>query len=160
EWRALFDELTSRGRAGVIEHDGVELWSTTELRADAARALAGDDEPVARAVRGHLEISGITTAEQLGETTARASGRVASALAALQNEGFAMQGRYTPDAADTEWVARRLLARMHSYSRRSRRERVEPVTAQDFMRFLLRWQHVAPDSQLAGEAGLVSVIEQ
>jgi ATP-dependent Lhr-like helicase len=28
------------------------------------------------------------------------------------------------------------------------------------MRFLLRWQHVAPDSQLAGEAGLVSVIEQ
>src|SRR5262249_45133106 len=54
----------------------------------------------------------------------------------------------------TEWVARRLLARMHSYSRRSRRERVEPVTAQDFMRFLLRWQHVAPDTQLGGEAGL------
>ena len=31
---------------------------------------------------------------------------------------------------------------------------VEPVTAQDFMRFLLRWQHVAPGTQLAGEAGL------
>ena len=71
-----------------------------------------------------------------------------------------MQGTYRPGARDTEWVARRLLARMHSYSRRSRRERVEPVTAQDFMRFLLRWQHVTPDSQLSGEAGLVSVIEQ
>jgi ATP-dependent helicase Lhr and Lhr-like helicase len=71
-----------------------------------------------------------------------------------------MQGHYRPGAGGTEWVARRLLARMHSYSRRSRRERVEPVTAQDFMRFLLRWQHVAPDTQLAGEAGLVSVIEQ
>src|SRR6266508_3817365 len=28
------------------------------------------------------------------------------------------------------------------------------------MRVLLRWQHVTPDSQLSGEAGLVSVIEQ
>ncbi len=160
EWRTLFDELASRGRAGVIEHHGVELWSTTELRDDAEGALVGDDGPVTRAVRGHLEICGITTAEQLAETTTLANGRVESALAALQHEGFAMQGRYTPDATATEWVARRLLARMHSYSRRSRRERVEPVTAQDFMRFLLRWQHVAPESQLAGEAGLVSVIEQ
>ena len=28
------------------------------------------------------------------------------------------------------------------------------------MRFLLRWQHVAPDTQLAGEAGLAAAIEQ
>ena len=28
------------------------------------------------------------------------------------------------------------------------------------MRFLLRWQHVAPGTQLAGEAGLVAVLEQ
>ena len=56
----------------------------------------------------------------------------------------------------TEWVARRLLARMHSSSRRVRRSGVEPATAQDFMRFLLRWQHVAPGTQLAGDAGLVA----
>ena len=28
------------------------------------------------------------------------------------------------------------------------------------MRFLLRWQHVAPGTQLAGDAGLLAVIEQ
>ena len=28
------------------------------------------------------------------------------------------------------------------------------------MRFLLRWQHVAPIPRVAGEAGLVSVLEQ
>jgi ATP-dependent Lhr-like helicase len=28
------------------------------------------------------------------------------------------------------------------------------------MRFLLRWQHVAPETQVAGEAGLVAVLEQ
>jgi ATP-dependent Lhr-like helicase len=49
---------------------------------------------------------------------------------------------------------------MHSYSRRSRREGVDAVTAQDFMRFLLRWQHVAPGAQLNGEAGLLAALEQ
>jgi ATP-dependent Lhr-like helicase len=49
---------------------------------------------------------------------------------------------------------------MHSYSRRTRRGGVEPATAQDFMRFLLRWQHVAPGHQLVGEVGLLTVVEQ
>jgi ATP-dependent helicase Lhr and Lhr-like helicase len=160
DWRPLFDDLAGRGRAGVVPHDGFELWTTTEGRDDASRAVAGDDAAVARAVRGHLEITGITTADDLAAATTLAPGAVASALAALEHEGFAMQGHYRPGAQQTEWVARRLLARMHSYSRRSRRERVEPVTAQDFMRFLLRWQHVAPDTQLGGEPGLVSVVEQ
>jgi len=160
DWKPLFDELAARGRAGVLEHDGVDLWCTTEARGDATAALAGDDVATSRVIRGHLEISGITTADDLAATTTLEPGPVASALAALQHEGFAMQGAYRPDAVGTEWVARRLLARMHSYSRRSRRERVEPVTAQDFMRFLLRWQHVTPDAQLTGEAGLVSVVEQ
>ena len=53
------------------------------------------------------------------------------------------------------------LARLHSYTlNRLRRERIEPVTAQDFMRFLLRWQHVAPGTRRQGRAGLLSVIEQ
>src|SRR6202023_2644941 len=45
-------------------------------------------------------------------------------------------------------------------SRRSRRQGVHAVTAQDLMRFLLRWQHVAPDTRLTGEAGVVAVISQ
>ncbi|HEX5365583.1 MAG TPA: hypothetical protein VFW63_02820, partial [Acidimicrobiales bacterium] len=59
-----------------------------------------------------------------------------------------------------EWCARRLLARMHAYSRRSRRQAVEPVTAQDLMRFLLRWQHVAPGTQVRGHHGVRAVVEQ
>jgi ATP-dependent Lhr-like helicase len=71
-----------------------------------------------------------------------------------------MQGQYRPGATETEWVARRLLARMHGYSKRSRRQSVEPATAQDFVRFSLRWQHLAPGTQLAGDAGLLAVLEQ
>ena len=116
-------------------------------------------------LRGHLEITGITTVERLAAGDVVAGDASPPGLAVLEHEGFALQGRYTPDATyrrerATEWVARRLLARMHSYSRRTRRGGVDPVTAQDFMRFLLRWQHVAPGTQLVGEAGLATVIEQ
>ena len=160
DWRELWAELVSRGRARVVARDGTELWCASEALDDARRALAGDDDTVRLTVRGHLELTGITTAERLAHATTLPEGSVAAGLAALEQEGFALQGRYTPGATTTEWVARRLLARMHAYSRRSRREAVQPVTAQDFMRFLLRWQHVAAGTQLAGEAGLVAVLGQ
>ena len=161
EWQPRFDELVSRGRGVVLGDDGSNtLWCVTEQREAAMAAQAGDDDAVVGVVRGHLEISGITTVDGLAATTTLPVARIQSALAVLEHEGFALRGRYTPEATDTEWVARRLLARMHSYSRRARRDGVEPVTAQDFVRFLLRWQHVAPGTQLAGEHGLVSAIEQ
>ncbi|MDQ4096490.1 MAG: hypothetical protein M3144_01280, partial [Actinomycetota bacterium] len=160
DWRALWGELVGRGRAQVLAHDGAELWCATEAVSDARRALAGDDDAVVKAVRGHLELAGITTAAKLTRATTIAEGRVEAGLAALERDGFALQGRYTAAAAETEWVARRLLARMHAYSRRTRRESVRPVTAQDLMRFLLRWQHVAPGTQLQGDNGLITVLEQ
>jgi ATP-dependent Lhr-like helicase len=162
EWRPLWAELVDRGRAQTVGHGGAELWCVTEALDDARSALDGDEGAAARMVRGHLELSGITTADALAQATALDPSRVAVALAALQHEGFALQGHYRPclPAGNTEWVARRLLARMHTYSRRSRRDAVQPATAQDFLRFLLRWQHLAPGTQLTGETGLMAVIEQ
>ena len=50
--------------------------------------------------------------------------RVRAGLAVLEHERLRAAGPlHARGAADTEWVARRLLARMHSYSRRTRRER-------------------------------------
>ena len=172
EWHPLWAELVERGRGRVVTRDGRELWCTTEASDDVARAFEGDDDAVAAVLRGHLEIMGITTVGRLADATALPPGRVAAGLAVLEQHGAALQGHYTPKPGGaegngagtsedvTEWIARRLLARMHSYSRRTRRERVEPATAQDFMRFLLRWQHVAPGTQLAGDGGLASVLEQ
>jgi ATP-dependent Lhr-like helicase len=76
-------------------------------------------------------------------------------------EGPDVDERSAPAGDDTvEWCARRLLARMHVYSRKRRRAGVEAVTAQDFMRFLLRWQHVAPGTQVRGHHGVRAVVEQ
>jgi ATP-dependent Lhr-like helicase len=160
EWADLFDRLAADGRAGVVGAGGALLWHTTESQARATEALRGDDEAVVDTVRGHLELAGITSAGDLAEATTLAPARVAYALEELRRQGFAFEGRYRPGASGPEWVARRLLARMHSYSRRGRRQSVEPATPQDFVRFLLRWQHVAPGSGLSGEAGLAEVLGQ
>ena len=37
---------------------------------------------------------------------------------------------------------------------------IEPVSAQDYMRFLLRWQHLAPGTQLEGKRGVREAIAQ
>jgi len=80
--------------------------------------------------------------------TTLARARVVAGLAVLERDGFVLQGHYT-GGTEPEWVARRLLARMHSYSRgvadtACRRHRA------DFMRFLLRWQHAAPGPSSPG----------
>ena len=59
-----------------------------------------------------------------------------------------------------EWCDRRLLARIHHLTVATLRKQVEPVTAAQYMRWLLRWQHVAPQSQLAGERGLLEAVRQ
>ncbi len=160
EWRVLWDELVARGRAQELESGSGELWCAAETRDEARRAFADDDHAVVAVVRGQLELAGITTTQRLAAACALPTGRVGYALAVLEREGVALQGAYTGPDSGVEWVARRLLARMHAYSRRSRRERIDPATAQDFMRFLLRWQHLAPGTQLFGDEGLATVVGQ
>src|SRR5256886_639456 len=54
---------------------------------------------------------------------------------------------------------RRLLARIHRYTLDRLRQEIEPVSAADFMRFLLRWQRLTPDARAEGPDGLAAVLE-
>ena len=40
------------------------------------------------------------------------------------------------------------------------RREIEPVSAADFINFLVHWQHAAPASRLRGRDGVLRVIEQ
>jgi ATP-dependent Lhr-like helicase len=40
------------------------------------------------------------------------------------------------------------------------RKQIEPVTPAQFMRWLIRWQHAAPGSQVSGERGTLEVLQQ
>ncbi len=60
----------------------------------------------------------------------------------------------------TEWCDRRLLARIHRLTVATLRKQIEPVTAAQFMRWLMRWQHVTPGTQVAGERGTLEILTQ
>jgi ATP-dependent Lhr-like helicase len=85
---------------------------------------------------------------------------IETALLKLEAEGFVIRGKFTPGTTDTEWSARRLLARIHSYTLNRLRQEIEPVASSDFIRFLLAWQKVAPDHQMEGPESLKAIIEQ
>ncbi|MGH8690976.1 MAG: Lhr family helicase, partial [Burkholderiales bacterium] len=52
------------------------------------------------------------------------------------------------------------LARIHRYTLNKLRAEIEPVSAAEFMRFLMHWQHVAGEDRVHGADGLAAVIEQ
>ena len=174
-WADWFVSLLERDRVASVDIDGTVWWLASEncervtklLDKADGNALESDDDAAADAaladmLRGHLDTRGPTTETQLAQLLPVTQRHIAIGLLTLEQQGIALRGNFTQSAADgeTEWCARRLLARMHSYSRQRRRRSIEPVSVQDFMRFLLAWQHVQPGTQLRGQFGLLEVLEQ
>ncbi|HET7046741.1 MAG TPA: hypothetical protein VFI54_00600 [Solirubrobacteraceae bacterium] len=110
-------------------------------------------------VRGHLDVTGPVAVNDLTDATGLSPSSVAIALEALRGRGFAVAGRFEADRGE-QWCARRLLARIHSYTRERRRAAIRPVTQEEWQSFVGSWQHIAPGTQLHGRAGLAEVIEQ
>jgi ATP-dependent Lhr-like helicase len=173
----FFGALAASGRALSVETSGGPLWCAIERRPElealfpAARftpdaALPSELEPPERehaareAVRGHLDFSGPASVDDLARSLLLPPALVRAALAELELEGFALRGSFDPAVAGEQFCARRLLARIHAYSRDRRRRAIEPATPQDFVRFVLRWQHATPDSRREGKRGLLAVIEK
>jgi ATP-dependent Lhr-like helicase len=113
-------------------------------------------------VRGWMESTGPTTADQLATRLQLHSDEVQAALLQLESEGQVLRGKFrgTPANESSEWCDRRLLARIHRLTVGRLRKAIEPVTAADFMRFLCQWQHLTPGARLHGEEGLREIIDQ
>jgi ATP-dependent Lhr-like helicase len=179
EWAEHFEALASAGRALEVHTTGV-LWAATERRPEVealfARARLVPDHPLppglvavldaaaadaaaAALVRGHLEVSGPVTLDDLATDTGLAATTLTVALETLRARGFAVGGRFEPERGE-QWCARRLLARIHGYTRERRRAAVRPVSQEEWQEFLQSWWHAAPGTQRHGRAGLAEVIEQ
>src|SRR5947207_13814579 len=80
----------------------------------------------------------------------------------LEARGAIMRGKSTSSQSDIiEWCDRRLLAGIHRLTLGTLRKQIEPVTAAQYMRWLLRWQHVALGMQLpASERGMLEILRQ
>ncbi len=175
-WKPLVSQLVFGKRATRMQNG---LWIATE-RVPRLQAVfpgatfmppvvvpemyAGEsitrEQALVETVRGRLEISGPITAEKLAEPLGLDKSEIDIALIALETEGFVLRGQFTPGIEKdiVEWCERGLLARIHRYTVNRLRAEIEPVTAQEFMRFLFRWQSVASDARKEGPDALAAVL--
>ena len=176
DWQEFFNELKADRRAAVLVPD---LWVAAERLPQIKAIFPNRDlepsitapESVSRytwtaedalveVLRGRLEGLGPVTVEALMRSSGLSKLEVETGLLRLEAEGFVIRGRFTPGITETEWCARRLLARIHSYTLNRLRQEIEPVASTDFIRFLLAWQKVAPDHQMEGPESVRAIIEQ
>jgi ATP-dependent helicase Lhr and Lhr-like helicase len=172
---ALVAELRAARRAGLVQHQGRALLHAAE-RVPLVQALfpqatldlspLSGDEPLERevaarqVVRGWLEVLGPTTAGELQALLGLSTYDVQAALLKVEGAGQVLRGRFRPGAPveETEWCDRRLLQRIHRLTVGRLRREIEPLSAQDFMRFLFRWQHLDSESRLRGPGGVAKVV--
>jgi len=177
DWQGWFEELVRARRATTLSHEP-RLWIATErvplveavfpgvrcepavVAPDRERAKTWTREDALRElVRGRLEVVGPTTTAAIAAALGVPPSDVDFALGALEHEGFVLRGQFTPGVGQLEWCERRLLARIHRYTLDRLRQEIEPVSAADFMRFLLRWQRLTPEARAEGPDGLAAVLE-
>ncbi len=176
----FFRELQAQGRVCRVDTEGGELWLAVERRAHVEQLFPGSSiEPdagsqpgpaapsppdvesaVRDALRGHLDFRGPLLPGQLAEYTRLSLSAVGLGLAQLEAEGFVLRGNFDPAVTGEEFCARRLLTRIHRYTQERLRREIEPVSAQDFVRFLMRWQHATAETRREGKRGVLAVIEQ
>ena len=183
-WQEFFADLVKDRRAAMLSNmsvvnSGQRLWVAAErlpqlqpvfqsatleppiiAPESVARTLWTPEDALVEIIRGRLEGLGPITIAELMSSSGLTKLDIETALLRLEAEGFVIRGRFTPGITETEWCARRLLARIHSYTLNRLRQEIEPVSSADFIRFLLAWQKVAPDHQMEGPDSVRAIIDQ
>jgi ATP-dependent Lhr-like helicase len=186
DWDLFAERLMRQGRATIVENRGVEdkgvefavatervdharlLWpamrTTLEVAPIAAAKEATAEEAYRKLTLGWLGILGPLTARSLGERLGLPPSEIWKTLLLLESGGtilrgvFEGQGTSSVADEDVEWCERRLLQRIHKRTLGALRKQIEPVTPAVYLQWLPQWQHVAPQSQLSGEQGVLEAI--
>ncbi len=149
-WGRWFQALTEDFRASCAVVKGKHWWVATErlteflavhegaeLAPDTTQVFSGEkqerEQAIAELLRSRLSGLGPVSVDSLVDDFAIARPEIEAALLALQSEGYAMV------MGEQRWCERRLLARVHRYSRERRRKAARPVSPAAFMRFLQHW---------------------
>lgn len=127
-WVPWLTELHGGGR---VVHDGDRWYASETDRTDSVALW-----------RGRLEALGPVAGDD-------------PALLELETRGEALRTRLDGQAM---WCNRRLLARIHRLMLDRQRRAWQPVSSEQFLRFLTRWQGAHPDTQLDGPRGVMAAI--
>jgi ATP-dependent helicase Lhr and Lhr-like helicase len=176
-WQEFFEQLIAQGRATRawvadrgywVTAENVKTFAqlfptarfTTNL-VEIATANTSEENAVLGLVAGWMQHAGPVTVSALAQLLGLPLPGIEAAMLRLEGSGAVLRGRFTDQPPEVvEWCERRLLARIHRLTLGKLRKEIEPVTAAQFMRWLLRWQHLTPGTQLAGERGTLEVLQQ
>jgi ATP-dependent Lhr-like helicase len=183
-WQGFFAQLAAHGRGAVATVDHSRYWVAAERRKTFTALFSGAefeesspeiavtdlsfDDALLACVTGWMSHIGPVTAAELADLLGFAESEIEKALLRMEAGGAVLRGKFTgaasragaPAAHMHEWCDRRLLARIHRLTVATLRKQIEPVKAAQFMRWLLRWQHIAPESQMRGERATLEVLRQ
>jgi ATP-dependent Lhr-like helicase len=176
-WTPLFEQLVLNRRAACAQVEEETCWVAAE-RAHSFMQLfpsahfegplpniesptVSREDALLSLVTGWISHSGPVTASQLASVLALSASDIDKALVHLESSGSVLRGKFTDRHSDqTEWCERRLLARIHRLTLGQLRKEIQSVSPAQFMNWQLRWQHVAPGTQLLSERGTLEVIRQ
>jgi len=176
-WKHYFAELESAHRAGRATVEHRTYWVAAE-KATAFLAFFPDarfesalpeinvprpsrEDAALAYVQGWMAHLGPVTGSRLSGFLGVEATELETIVLRLEGSGAVLRGHFANSPGEeTEWCERRLLARIHRLTVETLRSRIQPLTAAQFMHWLLRWQHVSPGTQVLGERGTLEVLQQ
>ncbi|PYT81184.1 MAG: DEAD/DEAH box helicase [Acidobacteria bacterium] len=176
-WNSFFEQLVADRRISRASVGGTQYWIAAErvstflqvfpsARFDVSppkieSPTASREDALLAALTGWISHTGPVSANQLGNVLGLPVADIEKSLLRLESSGVILRGKFTdPRSEQTEWCERRLLARIHRLTLGQLRKEIQSVTPAQFMNWQLRWQHVAPGTQLLGERGTLEAIRQ
>ena len=173
-WPTLYDRLASKGRAQTIDCNGIICWTSIERASHIAAMWSGSlenatntvtkEQAIKQCVQGWSQLLGPTTATAFAQRLTLNPHEVFQSFLAMEMQGLLMRGIFEHPKPqhdhDIEWCERHILQRIHCRTLHTLRKQIEPVTPAVYMRWLLGWQHLAPQTQLTGEEGVLEALHQ
>jgi ATP-dependent Lhr-like helicase len=177
KWSAFFEQLVEDRRASRAEVESETYWVAVERKRTFAKIFPSSrfeehspdiesadisrEDALLSLVTGWIAHSGPVTSNQLAMPLVLPVSDIDKSFLRLESSGVILRGKFTdPASQEIEWCERRLLARIHKLTLGHLRKQIQSVTPAQFMNWLLRWQHVAPSTQLLGERGMLEAIRQ
>lgn len=174
-WQSYFKELEGSGRVGIASYQNKKFWLAVEKKTtffsiyprammvsnlqDIEERQLEREEAMINMIRGWMLHLGPTTSLELSHLLELDVSEVDQTFLKLESTGLILRGHFR-FSDSMEWCERRLLSRIHRLTLGKLRKEIEPVTAAQFVQWLLNWQHAMPGTQLKGELGLLEIIRQ
>jgi ATP-dependent Lhr-like helicase len=137
------DRIVSAGRLPPAKPD--RIWQLKEKKSTISGA--DDRTGILQAVQRYLQSRGPVDSDTIQTNLGLPQALVAETLSRLLAQKQVIHGRLIEGPAETQWCDRHNFARLYRMAVARRRVVQNPADRTVFMKFLLRWHHIAEPAQ-------------